>query len=320
MPKPKRCGIATKRIFMDLVIMAAGMGSRFGGLKQIEPVNENNEFIIDYSIYDAIRAGFDRVIFIIKKENYEIFRNTVGKRVEDKIQVEYVFQELENLPYGYTVPEGRVKPWGTGHAIWCCKNVVKDDFAIVNADDFYGLDAYLTASRFIQSNSGLDFGLVAYKVKNTLSENGAAKRGVCKTANGKLIDIIESSIEKIDGEIYATPLDYDTSFIVDEDQVVSMNMWCFTPKIFKVLDREFPRFLATAIEENPLKAEFLLPTVVDKMVKNGAIDVQVKPTNAKWLGVTYKEDKESVVNGLKELTEHKIYPKSLWDGTTTNVD
>lgn len=305
---------------MDLVIMAAGMGSRFGGLKQIEPVNENNEFIIDYSIYDAIRAGFDRVIFIIKKENYEIFRNTVGKRVEDKIKVEYVFQELENLPYGYEVPEGRVKPWGTGHAIWCCKNVVKDDFAIVNADDFYGLDAYLTASRFIQANNNYDFGLVAYKVKNTLSENGSAKRGVCKTFNGKLIDIIESSIEKIDGEIYATPLDYDYTFKIDEDQIVSMNMWCFTPKIFKMLDREFPRFLTTALEENPLKAEFLLPTIVDKMVKNGAVDVQVKATTAKWLGVTYKEDKESVVNGLKELTERKIYPKSLWEGTTTNID
>ena len=320
MPKLKRCGFATKRIFMDLVIMAAGMGSRFGGLKQIEPVNENNEFIIDYSIYDAIRAGFDRVIFIIKKENYEIFRNTVGKRVEDKIKVEYVFQELENLPYGYEVPEGRVKPWGTGHAIWCCKNVVKDDFAIVNADDFYGLDAYLTASRFIQANNNYDFGLVAYKVKNTLSENGSAKRGVCKTFNGKLIDIIESSIEKIDGEIYATPLDYDYTFKIDEDQIVSMNMWCFTPKIFKMLDREFPRFLTTALEENPLKAEFLLPTIVDKMVKNGAVDVQVKATTAKWLGVTYKEDKESVVNGLKKLTERKIYPKSLWDGTTTNID
>lgn len=297
---------------MDLVIMAAGMGSRFGGLKQIEPVNENGEFIIDYSIFDAIREGFDRVVFIIKEENYKVFHETIGKRIQNKIKVEYVFQKLDKLPKGYKVPEGRVKPWGTAHAIWCCKDVVKGQFAVINADDFYGKNAFEKASEFIAHNTN-NFGLIGYKVCNTLSENGAAKRGICKVVDGKLADIIECSIEKIDGKIFATPLDGDQTFEINKNQPVSMNMWCFTPQIFEMLDKEFPIFLSSAITQNPLKSEFLLPTVVDKMVKQNKVVVHEVPTSSVWLGVTYKEDKDSVVNGLKALTERKIYPKNLWN-------
>ncbi len=304
---------------MDLVIMAAGMGSRYGGLKQIEPVNENGEFIIDYSIYDAIRAGFDRVVFIIKEENYDIFRETVGKRVEDKIDVEYVFQKLESLPKGFTVPKGRVKPWGTGHAIWSCKDVVKGDFAIINADDFYGKNAFEIASEFMKNREDDSFGLISYKVKNTLSENGAAKRGICDIFAGKLLEIVESSVEKIDDQIVATPLDGKISYAIDENQPVSMNMWCFNPTIFYLLEKAFPIFLNENLAENPLKCEFLLPSVIDEMVKYGLVSVDVKQTNAKWLGVTYKEDKQSVVGGLKKLTNMGEYPKNLWEEHTKNI-
>lgn len=301
-----------ERCTMDLVIMAAGMGSRFGGLKQIEPVNENGEFIIDYSIFDAIRAGFDRVVFIIKEENYKIFHETVGKRIENKIKVAYVFQKLENLPEGYQVPEGRVKPWGTAHAIWCCKDVVKGQFAVINADDFYGKNAFEKAGEFMTNNTE-DFGLIAYKVKNTLSENGSAKRGVCKIRNNQLEGITECSVEKKDGKIYASPLDSDCFFEVDENQAVSMNMWCLTPDIFTMLESKFPEFLDENLDSNPLKCEYLLPTVIDEMVEEGLKQVDILKTNSKWLGVTYKEDKQSVVDGLKALTRKGDYPKNLWN-------
>lgn len=292
--------------------MAAGMGSRFGGLKQIEPVNDDGDFIIDYSIYDAIRSGFDRVVFIIKEENYEVFRETVGKRIEDKINVAYAFQKLESLPAGFTIPEGRVKPWGTAHAIWCCKDVVKGQFAVINADDFYGKNAFEQASSFIKNNTN-NFGLIAYLVKNTLSENGSAKRGVCKVENNQLVGITESSVEKKNGQIFATPLDEDRTFVVDENQPVSMNMWCLTPDIFTTLEEKFPEFLNKNLSSNPLKCEYLLPTVIDEMVEAKLKKVDVLKTNARWLGVTYKEDKQSVVDGLKELTNKGEYPKHLWN-------
>ena len=296
---------------MDLVIMAAGMGSRFGGLKQIEPISKNGEFIIDYSIYDAIRAGFDRVIFIIKKENFETFKDTIGKRIEDKIKVEYVFQQLENLPQGFSVPEDRVKPWGTGHAILCCKDIVKDDFAIINADDFYGKNAFDTARNFMAHNQD-KYGLVAYKVKNTISENGASKRGICKIKAGKLTGIIESSVERENGIIVATPLGANERYVIDDDTPVSMNMWCFRPNLFPVLEAEFKRFLTNDMPFAPYKSEFLIPDVIDSMIKSGMVEVMVKQTKSKWLGVTYKEDKASVVEGINQLVESGAYPTNLW--------
>ena len=222
---------------LTLLIMAAGMGSRFGGLKQIEPMGPNGEFLIDYSIYDAINAGFNKVVFIIKEENYDIFKETIGKRVEDKINTEYVFQDMNDLPEGYTKPEERVKPWGTAHAILCAKDNIHEPFVIINADDFYGKDAYKVASNFLKNvKEGNNYCLVGYKVANTLTENGAVKRGICKLENGNLTELIESNVEKIDGKIIAKPLDGREPFFVTEDTYVSMIMLCFTPSIFKYIE------------------------------------------------------------------------------------
>ena len=299
---------------MDLVIMAAGMGSRFGGLKQVEPINDNGEFIIDYSIYDAIRCGFDKVVFIIKEENYDLFRNTVGKRIEDKIDVEYVFQKIDHIPEGFTVPEDRVKPWGTGHAILECMNTVKDDFVIINADDFYGYDAFKRAAEFLKNKKKSDnhYALIGYVCENTLTENGSCKRGMCSAKNGKLTTIQESLIEKINGKIFATPLDTDNTFEIDPKTLVSMNMWCFSPTLFKELNKRFQIFLEENLEANPMKCEYLIPTVIGEMLEDGLIEVSVENTTAKWYGVTYKEDKEMVVNALKKMTENGLYPAHLW--------
>lgn len=299
---------------MDLVIMAAGMGSRFGGLKQIEPINDNGEFIIDYSIYDAIKAGFDKVIFVIKEENYEIFRETVGKRVEKRIDVEYVFQRLEDIPDGYEVPEGRVKPWGTAHAILACKYAVKNNFAIINADDFYGYDAFKVTADFLSHNKDMSsYSLAGYKVKNTLTENGSVKRGVCESKHGYLRNIVESSIEQTPNGIIASPLDGSESFEVDGDQIVSMNMFGFTPALFNYLEKRFVFFMEKVkTSKNPQKEEFLIPDIVAEQIHKGNASVKILNTSAVWHGVTYKEDKEGVVNAIKELTEKGEYPKNLW--------
>ena len=295
---------------MTLVIMAAGMGSRFGGLKQIEPMDEYGNFIIDYSIYDAIRVGYDKVVFIIKKENYDIFRDTIGKRIENKIKVEYVFQELNDLPKGYDVCLERVKPWGTGHAILSCKNVINEPFTIINADDFYGLDAYKKASEFISKNNG-DYAMTGYAVKNTITENGKVKRGVCDISDGYVVKIVESEIEYTDNKYIATPLNGADSFEISSDTIVSMNMFTFTPKIFDFLEKEFPKFLDKN-KDNILKCEFLIPDLVFKQMKEENVKVEVLNTNSKWLGVTYKEDKNNVVNKLKELVDSGEYKKGLW--------
>lgn len=297
---------------LTLLIMAAGMGSRFGGLKQIEPMGPNGEFLIDYSIYDAINAGFNKVVFIIKEENYDIFKETIGKRVEDKIKTEYVFQDINNVPDGYSVPKDRVKPLGTAHAIYCAKDNIHEPFAIINADDFYGKDAYKVASNFLKNvDNDNSYCLVGYKVSNTLTENGAVKRGVCNVENGNLTELIESSVEKIDGKIIAKPLNGKDSFEVTEDTFVSMNMLCFTPSIFKYIEEGFPRFF----EENKddlLTGEYLIPDVVEKLTIKGIVSTKVLPTTAKWIGVTYKEDKEKVVESIKKLVETNEYPNKLW--------
>ena len=237
---------------MTLVIMAAGMGSRFGGLKQIEPINDEGDFIIDYSIYDAIQVGFTKVVFIIKKENYEIFRDTVGKRIENKIKVEYVFQDVKDLPNGYTCPKDREKPWGTGHAILCAKDKVNEPFAIVNADDFYGKDAFVTISKFLKNineyKEKLPCAIVGYHLINTVTENGSVKRGVLIEENGKLVELIESKIEKENGKFMAYPLEKEESFEVLPNTLVSMNMLAFTPEIFDYLEKGFKEFLDNNID------------------------------------------------------------------------
>lgn len=300
---------------MTLVIMAAGMGSRFGGLKQIEPIDEYGNFIIDYSIYDAIKEGFTKVVFIIKKENYDIFRETVGKRVEKYIEVEYVFQELDKIPSGYTVPEGRVKPWGTGHAILCCKDAVDENFAIINSDDFYGRDAFRVIGEFLRNNNDDDrvseYAMAGYKVKNTLTENGSVKRGVCQVEDGYLTELIESSIDRVDGNLVASPLEGGEDFIVSEDDTVSMNMFGFTPRIFDYLEERFPSFLDEH-KDNMDKCEYLIPTLVFEEIDKCMARVRVLKTDAVWQGITYREDKDKVVNEIRKLVLNGEYPEGLW--------
>jgi len=294
-----------------LLVMAAGMGSRFGGLKQIEPMGPNGEFLIDYSVYDAKLAGFTKIVFIIKEENYDIFKETIGKRVEPYIETEYVFQDDSNLKEKYKDLQTRVKPLGTGHAILCAKDKVKTPFAIINADDFYGRDAYVVASKYLDKIDDKHYAVVGYKVGKTLSPNGAAKRGICKEENGKLKDLIESSVEKINDKIIAKPLDGDTEFTVEDDSLVSMNMLLFTPKIFDYLEEKLTKFLE--INKNDLsKCEFLIPDVVKDAIKEDRVEVDLLSTNAIWHGVTYKEDKEEVVKAIDELIKEKVYPNKLW--------
>lgn len=301
---------------ITLVILAAGMGSRFGGLKQIEPVGPNNEFIIDYSVYDAKLAGFNKIVFIIKEENFEDFKNTIGKRVEEQIEVSYVFQKNDNLPSIINLPDDRIKPLGTAHAILCCKDVVKTPFAIINADDFYGRDAYIKAADFLRENSdntGNSYGMIGYNVVNTLAESGAVKRGICSISNDYLLELIESSVEKKDGKIIATPLeDKLHPFPVDENTTVSMNMLLFNPSLFDYLENDFPDYLERN-KENLSSCEYLIPIVLFEMIKNGCAKVKVINTSATWYGITYKEDLVDVKNAIKKLISVGDYKKDLWE-------
>ena len=295
---------------MELVIMAAGMGSRFGGLKQIEPVHKNGEFIIDYSIYDAVRYGFDKVVFIIKEENYEVFKKTIGNRISDKIKVEYVFQNNDNVPF--EVPSDRIKPLGTAHAILCCKDVVKDNFLVINSDDFYGKDAFRVASEYLKSeHKSNEFAMVGYMIENTLTENGSVKRGVCQEKDGYITNLVECSVEMVNNKIVASPLDGRDNFEVNDDTLVSMNMFMFTPRIFDLLENDFDEFYKNNVN-NLLKCEYLLPEVVCDNIKKKNITFKAFKTTSKWMGVTYKEDKESLVEGINLLIEKGEYPDKLW--------
>ncbi len=295
---------------LTLVILAAGMGSRFGGLKQVEPVGPNGEFIIDYSIYDAIQAGFTKVVFIIKEEIYDLFRETIGKRVESRIPVEYAFQKLDDLPEGFTVPEGREKPWGTGQAVLCAKDKVQGNFVMINSDDFYGRDAFVKIKEYFDNATTEDYAMVSFKVSNTMTENGSVKRGVCKDTNGLLTDICESSIERIDGKILASPLDGSEPFNVSDDALVSMNFFGFTPRMFTILENGFREFLDN--NQDPMKGEYLIPDVVFQEIRNG-INVHVLSSKDKWLGGTYREDKDYVVAELQKLVNNGVYPSNLWE-------
>ncbi len=300
---------------ITLVILAAGMGSRFGGLKQIEPMGPNDEFIIDYSVYDAIKAGFNKIVFIIKKENYNIFKETIGKRVEPHIHVEYVFQENDNVSDIYSDFKYRSKPLGTAHAILCCKEVVKEPFAIINADDFYGRDAYIKAAEFLKEEHFGDkenYGMIGYIVKNTITEVGSVKRGICEVENGYLKKLTESKVEKVDGKIIAQPLSGEPSFEVAEDTTVSMNLLLFNLSIFDYIEKKFPLFLEKN-KNNSESSEFLIPDVLFESIEDGVSTVKVIPTTASWHGVTYKEDVEDVKNAISELISAGEYSKNLWD-------
>lgn len=296
---------------MTLVILAAGMGSRFGGLKQIEPVGPNKEFIIDYSIYDAIRSGFKKVIFIIKEENLEIFKETVGQRVSNFIKTEYVFQKNDNVDDKYKVMKERVKPLGTAHAIICCKEKINEPFLIINSDDFYGLDAFKKAAEYL-AHKGTNNGVVAYKLKNTLSKTGTVKRGIIKEENKKLKEIIESNAYEENGVIYSKPLEEENYHVEKHEALVNMNMLALDEDIFPFLEKEWIKFQEDNID-NQEKCEFLIPTELSIGKNMGLFDLDVIETDAKWYGVTYKEDTEYVKEQIKKMCDEKIYPYNLWE-------
>ena len=300
---------------ITLVILAAGMGSRFGGLKQIAPMGPNDEFIIDYSVYDAIKAGFTKIVFLIKEENFEVFKETIGKRVEPHIKVEYCFQKNDNLPEGFSIPPERQKPLGTAHAILCCEEQVHEPFMMINADDFYGRDAYLVGANFLKNitdSKPYQYGLVGYHVENTTTDNGSVKRGVCEVTNGMLTKITESSIAKENNEYMAYPLNNSKAFKVSKDATVSMNMLLFTPSIFSFIEKKFPEFL-NSNKDNLEKCEFLIPDIMFEAIKENYATCQVLDTTATWYGVTYKEDTQSVRTALQKLVKDGEYPNNLWE-------
>ncbi|MBR4720892.1 MAG: NTP transferase domain-containing protein [Clostridia bacterium] len=278
-----------------LIVMAAGMGSRFGGLKQMEPIGPNGEVLLDFSVYDAKKAGFNKVVFVIKEEIEKDFKEIVGKKVEKVIDVEYVMQDVSNLP------EGRKKPWGTTHAILCCKDVVKEPFAVINADDYYGANAFTEIHEHLEKATGFDFCMVTYDLDKTLSENGTVARGCCEIENGYLKDIVERT--KIDPKGRYTD-DGETWTQLPLDQKVSMNLWGFTTDIFAEMQKEYDEFMKTA---NLLKDECLIPTLVDKLIKSGKATVKAYSNKDKWYGITYKEDKEEVQKAIKALCDKGIY-------------
>ena len=300
-----------------LVIMAAGMGSRYGGLKQIDPIDEYGNIIMDFSIYDAKRAGFEKVVFIIKKENEELFKEAVGNRIAEQMEVAYVFQELSDLPDGFSVPEGRVKPWGTGHAILSCRKEVDGPFAVINADDYYGPEAFQVIYDYLVSHeddSLYRFAMVGYQVENTLTENGSVARGVCETdAEGHLVSITErTKIERADGKIVYEE-DGKAPEEIPEGTLVSMNLWGFSAAILSELSERFPAFLNRALRENPMKGEFFIPTVVSDLIGEQRATVRVLHSHDRWFGVTYKEDKASVVAAIRALKAQGRYPEKLWN-------
>lgn len=301
-----------------LVVMAAGMGSRYGGLKQIDPVDEQGHIIMDFSIYDAVKAGFKKVVFIIKKENEESFKEAIGDRLSKQIQVEYVFQELTNLPDGFSVPEGRVKPFGTGHAILCCMDVVDAPFAVINADDYYGSHAFQVIYDYLTTHEDDDkyrYTMVGYVLENTLTENGHVARGVCMTdEDNNLTGIQERThIEKRNGQAAFTEDDGATWTEIPNDSIVSMNMWGFTPSILQELEAGFPVFLEENLKKNPLKCEYFLPSVVGNLLTEEKATVKVLKSTDKWFGVTYKEDKPVVVAAIRKMKEDGLYPEKLWE-------
>lgn len=288
-----------------LLVLAAGMGSRYGGLKQIDPVGPSGETILDYSVFDALRAGFGRVVFVIRRDFEKMFREQIGAKYAGRIAVDYVFQSVDALPAGFAVPAGREKPWGTGHATWCASEAMREPFAVINADDFYGADSFRQLAGFLNKATGTNAAMVGFHLANTLSENGAVSRGVCDVAaDGALQGVTEHT------GILPTEVGSGRKFV--GETIVSMNCWGFTPGIFPRLDERFRAFLAETMQQNPLKAEFYLPGSISDLIARKEAAVKVLPTTSSWFGVTYREDKPRVVAALTALVEKGHYPQKLW--------
>ena len=298
-----------------LVVMAAGMGSRYGGLKQIDPVGSKGEAILDYSLYDAHRAGFETAVIIIKKAIEKDFMDTVGKRLEQcPMEIRYAFQELEKIPEGFTIPEGRTKPWGTSHAVFCAmKEIDGAPFAVINADDYYGVSAYKVIYDHLSENAQ-DYCMVGYELGKTVTDNGSVARGVCRVSSeGYLTDVVErTKIEKYEGGIHFTEDNGATWTDLAADTPVSMNMWGYTPSFIDEIGVRFPEFLAVDVPKNPLKAEYFLPRTVSQLLSEGKAAIKVLKSADRWYGVTYAADKPQVVAALKALTEQGLYPDGLW--------
>lgn len=297
-----------------LVILAAGMGSRFGGLKQITAVDEHGHAIIDFSLYDAYRAGFRKVVFIIKHEIEEDFKNAIGRRMEKYFDVKYAYQQLDRLPQGYSVPASRTRPWGTGHAVLCCKDLVDGPFAVINADDYYGRSAYQSLYDFLSAERPEDeHAMVAYLLKNTVTENGSVARGICQVENGCLTDVVERTKIFKDGKDAKFTEDGETFYPLSGDAPVSMNCWAFGNSMFSELEKRFPAWLDENLPKNPDKCEYFLPFVVNSMIKAGEGKIKVLNCHETWYGITYKEDMDSVVNAIKKMRAEGVYPDTLLD-------
>ena len=298
-----------------LVIMAAGMGSRFGGLKQIAPVDDQGHIIIDFSLRDAYRAGFRDLVFIIKPELEASFREVIVNRMEKYFNITFVQQTIDKLPAGYAVPEGREKPWGTGHAILCCKDVLDGPFAVINADDFYGPTAFSAIYDYLANNEDESrYSMIGYRVRNTVTENGSVARGVCEVKDGLLTGVTErTKIFKNGNDAKFTEDDGKTFTDLPGDTIVSMNLWGFTSKMIRELDERFTAFLDNAIATNPLKGEYFLPSVVNDQLVAGTATVRVLPCEETWYGVTYREDLDSVKAAIEGMKKKGIYSENLWD-------
>lgn len=301
---------------MTLVIMAAGMGSRYGGLKQLDPITKNGEFIIDYSIYDAIEAGFDKVVFIIKRENLEIFRDTIGKRIEKNIQVEYVSQSQNIDKFTKDIIVTRTKPWGTAHAILSCDKVVDEPFAVINADDFYGRESFKLLAKFLKepkpSDNKLHFAMIGFAISNTITENGHVSRGICETdKQGYLTDIVERVKIQKNGD-YIQYEDGDDNWVtLDNNSIASMNCWAFDTGIFDELNKGFTEFLKNN-KDNLEKVEYFIPFAIKDLIDKGICDVKVIPTISRWYGVTYKQDKPKLIEFINKMIDDKVYNERLW--------
>lgn len=300
-----------------LVIMAAGMGSRYGGLKQIDPIDEYGHIIIDFSIFDAKRAGFEKVVFVIKKENEEDFMTAIGNRIGRQIEVAYAYQDLNAVPEGFTVPEGRVKPWGTSQAIMACQGIVDGPFAVINADDYYGAHAFQTIYDYLMENGDKEdqCAMVGYILKNTLTENGHVARGVCVTdENHHLLEIAERTriIKTETGAAYSED-EGETWVEIPPNSTVSMNLWGFSARLIDQLAEGFAPFLSENLGKNPMKCEYLLPAKVGELLKEGKLTVNVLQSLDRWYGVTYKEDKPEVVRAIQGLKDSGLYPQRLWE-------